>query len=257
VAYALLFSVFVIATCGLVYELIAGTIASYLLGDSVTQFSTVIGVYLFAMGVGSFLSRYFSRNLVSVFIRIELLIGIVGGFSAALLFTAFEFVESFRLLLYGLVGLTGILVGLEIPILMRVLKNHFEFKDLVSQVFTFDYIGALIASLLFPMVLVPHLGIIRSAFLFGLLNVAVALWTLHLFKQHISWTKVHQASGLLALVTLVLGFIYSEKIMAFSETVSYPDKVIYAKSTPYQRIVLTKATDDLRLFLNGNLQFPR
>jgi len=43
----LLTAVFVIATCGLIYELVAGTLASYLLGDSITQFSTIIGVYLF------------------------------------------------------------------------------------------------------------------------------------------------------------------------------------------------------------------
>ena len=254
-AYALLFSVFVIATCGLVYELIAGTIASYLLGDSVTQFSTVIGVYLFSMGIGSFLSRYCHRNLVSVFIRVELLIGLVGGFSAAILFMAFEFVESFRVLLYGLVCITGILVGLEIPILMRLLKSHFDFRDLVSQVFTFDYIGALIASLLFPLVLVPHLGLIRSAFLFGLCNVLVALWTLHLFRRDLPWVKTHQASALLALASLLLGFINSDQLMSFAEATTYPDKVIYAKSTPYQRLVLTKADHDLRLFLNGNLQF--
>src|SRR5688500_14021676 len=54
----LFLSVFVIATAGLVYELVAGTIASYLLGDSVTQFSTIIGAYLSAMGVGAYLSRF-------------------------------------------------------------------------------------------------------------------------------------------------------------------------------------------------------
>ena len=94
----LLLSVFVIATCGLVYELIAGTLASYLLGDSVTQFSTVIGTYLFAMGVGSWLSRYFERNLISLFVTVELLIAVIGGCSAAGLFLMFEQVESFRTL---------------------------------------------------------------------------------------------------------------------------------------------------------------
>ena len=49
---ALLFSVFIVASCGLAYELIAGALSSYLLGDSVMQFSTVIGTYLFAMGIG-------------------------------------------------------------------------------------------------------------------------------------------------------------------------------------------------------------
>lgn len=254
-AYALLFSVFIIATCGLIYELIAGTIASYLLGDSVTQFSTVIGVYLFSMGIGSFLSRYIQKNLVAVYIQVELLIGLIGGCSAALLFVAFEMVESFGVLLYGIVGLTGLLVGLEIPLLMRILKGHFDFKDLVSKVFTFDYVGALLASLIFPLILVPHLGLIRSAFLFGILNVLVAIWTIYLFKEKVEWVRYLRSSAILLLIALTFGFVYSENIMSSAEASSYSDKIIYAKSSPYQRVVLTKGGRDLRLFLNGNLQF--
>lgn len=254
-SYVLLFSVFVIATCGLVYELIAGALASYLLGDSITQFSTIIGVYLFSMGIGSYWSRFFQRNLLSVFVRVEILIGLVGGFSATILFVAFEYLTSFRILLYSLVSITGTLVGLEIPILMRILKSHFEFKDLVSQVFTFDYIGALLASLLFPLVLVPHLGLVRSAFLFGILNVAVAIWSLYLFKDEMRWMKLLRGSAFVSLITLIVGFVYSERILSFSESASYQDKVIYSKSSKYQRIILTKNNDDLRLFLNGNLQF--
>ena len=141
--WLLLLSVFVVATCGLIYELIAGTLASYLLGDSVTQFSTIIGTYLFAMGIGSYLSRFFKKHLLSWFIAVELLVGMVGGFSAALLFVLFEQVIYFRVLLYALVMVTGVLVGLEIPLLMRILKDRLEFSDLVSRIFTFDYIGAL------------------------------------------------------------------------------------------------------------------
>ena len=124
--YLLLISVFVIATCGLIYELVAGTLASYFLGDSVTQFSTIIGAYLFSMGIGSFLSKYFSKNLITVFIRIELLIALVGGTGAAFLFWAFQMVTEFQFVLYLQVGITGIMVGLEIPLLMRILQDKFE-----------------------------------------------------------------------------------------------------------------------------------
>ncbi len=254
-SFVLLFSVFVIATCGLIYELIASALASYLLGDSITQFSTIIGVYLFSMGIGSFLSKYVSRNLISVFVRVEFLIGLVGGTSAALLFLLFEQVSSFRILLYSIVSLTGTLVGLEIPLLMRILQEKFEFKDLVARVFTFDYIGALLASLLFPLVLVPHLGLVRSAFLFGAVNVIVGLWTLHLFKSDVAWPRALRAGAIGILIFLVTGFVLSDRIMSFAETSSYPDKVVYAKSSPYQRIVLTRSHNDTRLFLNGNLQF--
>jgi hypothetical protein len=80
---ALLASVFVVAACGLLYELAAGAIASYVLGDSVLQFSTIIGTYLFAMGVGSWLSRYIDRQLPAQFLRIELLVGLVPCVCAA------------------------------------------------------------------------------------------------------------------------------------------------------------------------------
>src|SRR4051812_13478628 len=137
---ALLASVFVVAACGLVYELAAGTLASYLLGDSILQFSTVIGTYLFAMGVGSWLSRYLERQLVAQFLRIELLVGLIGGLMPAALFALQSLATtSFRLALYGLVLAVGILVGLEIPLVMRILKRHAAgahggLKTLVSQV---------------------------------------------------------------------------------------------------------------------------
>src|SRR3954469_10692970 len=132
---ALLASVFVVAACGLVYELAAGALASYVLGDSVLQFSTVIGSYLFAMGVGSWLSKFLDRQLPAHFLRIELLVALVGGAMPAVLFTANGFVPGgFRPLLYGLVGAVGVLVGLEIPLVMRILKRDVALKDLVSQV---------------------------------------------------------------------------------------------------------------------------
>ncbi|MEI6729831.1 MAG: polyamine aminopropyltransferase, partial [Pseudomonadota bacterium] len=247
----LLISVFVIATCGLVYELIAGTLASYLLGDSVTQFSTIIGVYLSAMGVGSWLSRYLERNLLAAFVKIEILIGVVGGSSAAILFLIFEKVASFRIPLYSIVAIIGILVGIEIPLLLRILKDKIAFKDLVSKVFTFDYIGALVASILFPLILVPHLGLVRSGFMFGIFNILIALLMLYRFAEEIQNSRLHKFSGIISLICLTLGFVYSDKIMQVSESNIYPDKIIYATSTPYQRIVITKAPHDLRLFLNN------
>ncbi len=253
----LLASVFAIATCGLIYELIAGTLASYLLGDSVTQFSTVIGVYLFAMGIGSWLSKYVERNVLGTFIQTELFIGLIGGSSAAVLFLLFAQINSFRVLLYALVLIIGALVGLEIPLLLRILKDRLAFKDLVSKVFTFDYIGALLASLLFPLVLVPHLGLVRAGFLFGILNVLVGLVTVWLLREQVPWARGHAGTGFVILAVLLTGFAQSDRIMTWSEGATYSDPVIHARSSPYQRIILTRAGNDLRLYLNGNLQFSQ
>ena len=250
----LLFSALVVASCGLVYELVAGTLASYLLGDSVTQFSTIIGAYLFAMGVGSWLSRYIRDTLIDNFVRIEILVGLVGGCSAALLFLLFGEVTQFRIALYALVGLIGVLVGLEIPILLRILQGEFELGDLVARVFAADYVGALIASILFPLWLVPRVGLIRTCFLFGILNVTVA-WLLLLRPAQLRNPSAHRLAATLAVVLLVIGLVYSDDILSLSEQAQYPGQAVFAKSTPYQRIVVTRQADDIRLFLNGNLQF--
>ena len=254
-APALLVSVLLIAACGLVYELVAGALASYLLGDSVTQFSTVIGTYLFAMGIGSGLSRFVVRGVATRFVLIELMVGLVGGFSSSILFLAFGFTDSFRVVLYAVVLVIGVLVGLEIPLLMRILRDRFDFKDVVAHVLTFDYLGALGASLLFPLVLVPHLGLVRAALLFGLINAGVALWTTVLLKDMLGRRRPLQALSIAVMLALGAGWAMADRTLALGETTLYADDVILARNTPYQRIVLTAWKDDLRLFLNSHLQF--
>jgi hypothetical protein len=157
VTSAIYITVVVVATAGLVYELVAAAAASYLLGDSITQFSTVIGAYLFAMGVGSFLSRWVQRGVAARFVQVEILVGLTGGWAATVLFVAFGQTAHFRAVLYGVVGVVGVLVGLEIPLLLRLLRGRLVFRELVAQVLSLDYVGALAASILFPLLLVPRL----------------------------------------------------------------------------------------------------
>ncbi|MFN2500594.1 MAG: polyamine aminopropyltransferase [Pyrinomonadaceae bacterium] len=252
----LFLNVFVIATCGLVYELLAGTLSSYVLGDSVTQFSLIIGIYLFAMGVGSWLSRFIDKRIAEKFIDIELAVAVVGGFSAPLLFLTFAHLSCFTIVLYGMVFIIGTLVGLEIPLLMRILKDEMDFKDLVSRVLAFDYIGALAASLLFPIFLVPKLGLNRTSLLFGMLNVAVGIWgtwlLLPLIKKNLTVLRV---KGFIILALLVIAFIKADRLTTLAEDALFADNIIYAKSSPYQRIVVTRGRSGYSLFLNGNLQF--
>ena len=256
VAIALLASVFVVAACGLVYELSAAALSSYLLGDSVLQFSTIIGTYLFAMGVGSWLSRYFERQLPAHFLRIELMVALVGGFLPALLFIANAYVPgAFRLLLYGLVVAVGTLVGLEIPLVMRILKRDIVLKDLVSQVLTFDYLGALAVSVAFPLLLVPQLGMIRTGLLFGLMNAAVGAWALWLFRHELRRLGAHALACVLTLAALAAAFAFSDRITTLAEDKFYQDRIVFAATSPYQRIVVTRGSAGHRLFLNGNLQF--
>jgi spermidine synthase len=255
---ALLASVFVVAACGLLYELAAGAIASYVLGDSILQFSTIIGAYLFAMGVGSWLSRYFERQLAAHFLRIELLVGLIGGLMPIALFMVNAYAPGgFRLVLYSMVMLIGTLVGLEIPLVMRILKRHAQLKELVSQVLTFDYLGALAVSVAFPLLLVPHLGLIRTGLLFGLFNVLVALWALWLFRFELRSFRAHMVAALVCLGVLATGFTAADHITTLTEDKFYQDPVVFTATSPYQKIVVTQGKLGHRLFLNGNLQFAQ
>lgn len=261
---ALLASVFVVAACGLVYELAAGALASYLLGDSVLQFSTVIGTYLFAMGLGSWLSRHVERQLVAQFLRIELLVGVLGGLMPAALFVAHNLLPAsaggaFRVLLYGAVLAVGALVGLEIPLVMRILKRHFAdryaLKELVSEVLTFDYLGALVVAVAFPLLFVPHLGLVRTGLFFGLLNVAVAVWALWLFRGELRHWRAHALACAAALSLLLAATAGAGRLTTWAEDQFYGESIVLRESSDYQRVVVTHGPAGVRLFLNGNLQF--
>jgi spermidine synthase len=254
-ASLLFISVFIIAACGLVYELVAGTLASYLLGDSVMQFSTVIGVYLSAMGLGSYLSKHIHKGLARRFVDLELAVALVGGFSAPILFLSFARTHAFRPSLYGIVVAIGVLVGLEIPLLMRILRHQVRFKDLIAQVLTLDYIGALAASLLFPLLLMPKLGLVRTSLAFGMLNAIVGLWSTYLLQSQIGPTFGLRLRSAVVLVFLAAGVIGANRFTLAAEEEIFTDEIVYAKDSPYQRIVLTRGRGSFQLFLNGNLQF--
>ncbi|NHZ99799.1 polyamine aminopropyltransferase [Massilia sp. CCM 8734] len=254
----LILSVFVVASCGLAYELIAGALSSYLLGDSILQFSTIIGCYLFAMGVGAHFSKYVAEeDVLSRFIDIELAVGLIGGVSAALLFMTFSWMTApFRTLLYVLVFMVGALVGMEVPLVMRALNaRDTAFNDLVSRVLTFDYLGALAVSLLFPLVLAPYVGLVRTGFLFGMLNVGVAFWTLYAFRAELSDIGGRVLRASFVMFALVIGFALSDRMVQWGEHGLFGDQILYSTNTPYQRLVITRWKDDTRLYINGNLQF--
>ena len=252
----LFLNVLLIATCGLIYELLAGTLASYVLGDSVTQFSIIIGIYLFAMGIGSYLSKFIEKNIAEKFIDVEYSVAILGGFSAPVLFLSFSYLSYFNLLLYGIVFGIGVLVGLEIPLLMRILKDELDFKDLISRVLAFDYIGALAASLLFPLFLVPKLGLVRTSLIFGIINAVVGLWgTWLLFPLLNKNANFLRAKGFFVVIILLIGLIFANQLTTLAEDALYVDNIIYTKTSAYQRIVVTTGKTGYALFLNGNLQF--
>ena len=248
----LLAATFVIAVSGLVYELIAGTVSSYLLGDSIYQFSLVIGLFMTAMGLGAWLSRY-ARRLEVAFVGVQLALGLIGGFSAPILFFAFVLIDNYEAFLFLICIAVGTLVGLEIPLVVRILQRHKALAVNISNILTADYIGALAAALLFPLVLVPQLGLMAASLVFGLLNLAVAGLAVWMFREQVGRTARIALAGAVALTGA--GLIFSDSLVSLVEAKFYEREILYAEDTAYQRLVVTTVGDRTQLYLNGNLQF--
>jgi spermidine synthase len=253
---ALFVMVLLIATAGLVYELSMAAVASYVLGDSITQFSTVIGVYLSALGLGAFLSRFAEKKLELLFVDVELGTALVGGLSAPGLFLAFSYTAQFRLVLYATVVAVGVLVGLELPLLMRILEKRLAFKELIARALSFDYAGALIGSLGFSLLLMPRLGLTHTSILCGLLNAGVGLASTWVFaREGAVAMNGARVRAVVVLVLLTLALFEGRRLTSLAEAVSYGGKVVFAESSAYQRIVLAERDASFQLYLNGNLQF--
>ncbi|MEM7407139.1 MAG: polyamine aminopropyltransferase [Pseudomonadota bacterium] len=252
---ALLLATLAIAVCGLVYELLAGTISSYLLGDSVYQFSIVIGVFMLAMGIGAYVSRHIKSNLSDAFVLVQLTLGVAGGATAPVLFFAFAVLENYQAILLVSLLVTGTLVGLEVPLVVRILREHRTLRVNLSNVLSLDYAGALLAALLFPLVLVPQLGLMRTSLLFGLLNVGVAALALWMLRPWVARPVALTLTTAALSAVLVVSLFTTESFERFIETRLYAGEIIHAQTSQYQRIVLSRSGDVINLHLNGGLQF--
>jgi spermidine synthase len=256
----ILISVLVAGLCSILYELELSTTSSYFLGDSVKQFSLIIGVYMAAMGVGSYLTKYVHDNLPSKFIYLELALGLIGGFSVPIAYFAFNVLDigSFQILILALTAAIGLLTGLEIPILTRILKDHYPLNANLANVLSLDYIGALIATLLFPFIFLPKFGLFRTSLFFGLVNVLMGFMVLSLLDLPMASRKQRTQMRIWAYASigafLVALFLSKDLIRAWEER-TFSQPVIWSTQSPYQHLAVTQKGSDIRLYLNNIIQF--
>lgn len=255
----LIISILIAGLCSIVYELLISTTSSYFLGDSITQFSITIGVYMAAMGVGSFLTRMFQKELLLSFIGVEILLGLIGGSSVPILYYCFPHADywTFQIIMIGLIVVIGVLTGLEVPLLARIMKKYYPLKINLSNVLSVDYFGALIATLLFPFVLLPWIGVFKSSLIFGWLNIGLGVINLWYFSDFLNLKKkrIYGFAAFLASLYFALMLLFSQVLLDNWSDSLYRDDIIFNKQTPYQYIVLTKGGDDVRLYLNRVIQF--
>jgi spermidine synthase len=252
--FLLYVTVVVVSTCGLVYELVAGAISTYLMGDSITQLSTVIGVHLSAMGVGAWLSKFVEEKVADRFVQCQLAASLIGGLAGPILYLTFAQSSHVRLVLYLLVAGAGVLVGAELPLLMRVVQRRFAIADVVSRVLSLDYVGALLGALVFGLVMLPALGILRTGIAFGMLGALSAVWGTHALAPYLD-PRPLRIRAVVVVAALAAALVSAQRIVRAADEALLLHPVMFAKQTQYQRIVLTEARAGVSLFLDGNLQF--
>ena len=262
---ALLVTVFVCAACGLVYELALVALGSYLIGDTIGQASIVVSLMVFAMGMGALLAKPLQRRAAAAFAAVELVLALLGGLSVLLLYAAFAWLSLYTPALIAMALVLGTLIGAEIPLLMEMLQRirRQEAGSAVADLFAADYVGALLGGLAFPFVLLPLFGQIEGALVVGMVNAVAGLGlVLTVFRTELGRKAKAVLIGSAVVVGGVLGgaYVMAQDFEVTARQALYADPVVHAERTPYQEIVLTESVSltgahDVRLFLNGDLQF--
>lgn len=255
-ALTLIFSAFVSGLCSIIYELLIATTAAYFLGDSVMYFSLTIGIYMASMGAGTFLSKYVDRDLLARFVRIELALAALGGLSIPALYFAYAWTGYFLHVYLFFTIAIGVLIGLEIPFLTRLMERYNPLKVNIANILSFDYFGALVATLAFPFLLLPVFGVYQSSLLFGFANMSIGFAVLHTFRDEIG-SPARRLTRITILLTVMLAAMIalSHYFLEHWDQSLYEDRIVYSTQTRYQRIVVTRDREDVRLYLDGNLQF--
>lgn len=249
-------SIAIVAACGIVYELLIATVGTYLIGDGVRRFSFTVGGFMAAMGIGAWASRFIRHRLVAAFVWVEIVLAVVGGASTAVLFAAFP-AGLHHAASWTLILIIGTLVGLEIPLIARLLAAHGGARTGIANALGFDYVGAVVGSIAFPLLLLPHLGLFRASFAVGFVNALVAVATAAAFRGRIPGSGRLLVAASAAAVVLVAGMFASDAMTRIAEDRLFADRVIFREQTPYQRVVLTRedVSGEHRLYIDGHVQF--
>ncbi|MBT2384103.1 polyamine aminopropyltransferase [Streptomyces sp. ISL-11] len=260
--FVVLTTVFICAACGLVYELELVALASYLIGDSVTQASVVLSVMVFAMGIGSLLAKRLRTRAALGFAAVEAVLALAGGMSAMALYACFAWFGQARPALVGFSLTIGVLIGAEVPLLMTLIQRirRQDAGGAVADLFAADYVGALVGGLAFPFLLLPMLGQLTGALLTGAVNAAaggaLVLW---IFRGDLStrarWSLI--AANGLVLALLAAGSALTGPFERAARQAVYGADVRVAVRSAVQEVVLTGGAGSgkpLALFLDGRLK---
>lgn len=251
---ALKAAIFATGLAGIVAEYVMATLASYLLGDAVLQWTLVVSLMLFAMGVGSRVSASIGEPLLDAFITVELALSVLVAISAPLAYLLAGWMDSVGWVIYLLAFGIGFLIGLEIPLVARLNEELEELRVNISAVMERDYYGALVGGVFFAWVGLPILGLTHTPIVLGAVNLLVAIYLFVVGRGALGRPRALAAATLVAALGLAALGVFAAPIVRFGEQSKYRDLVVHAEQSRFQRIVLTRFKDDHWLYLDGHQQ---
>ncbi len=248
------FSLLATGIAGVVAEYILATLASYFLPDATVQWTMIISIMLFSMGIGSRLSKYLVNDLLDKFVIIEFTLSLLVCFSASIVFVSAGRTIYFGIIIYALSILIGLLIGMEIPLVTRINERYEELRLNIASVMSWDYIGSLFGGVFFVFVGMPYLGMTYTPFVLGLLNFLVASVIVFRLGSSLRFKNSLRIAFLFVLGLIALGSYFSKEIILFGEQKNYKDKIIHISQSRYQKIVITEKQGYSWLFINGHQQ---
>lgn len=249
-------ALFATGLSGIVAEYILSTLATYFLGDSVFQWTMILSIMLFSMGLGSRLSKFFERDLLQKFIYIEFLLSVLTAFVSVITYSASAYYGNTGLVIYALSIIIGILIGMEIPLVIRLNDQFEELRLNVSSIMEKDYYGSLLGGVFFAFVGLPYLGLTHTPFILGTVNFMVAVSLFLVLRTSMNKVKSRKLATMTLFIfgLIISGAILAGPIIRHGEQVRYRDRVIFEQQSKYQKITITQSKENFWLFINGNQQ---
>jgi spermidine synthase len=254
-SFVLKAAVFATGLAGIVAEYVLSTLATYLLGNAIFQWTIVMSLMLFAMGLGSRLSKSFNKNLIDVFVFVEFTLSVLCASASVLSYGLAAYTENISLVIYSISIAIGMLIGFEIPLVTRINNSYEELRTNIANVMEKDYYGALVGGLLFAFVALPYLGLTYTPIALAAVNFIVAIIFMWRFSHLFTARKAIYGAFCISAILLVGITLYAKPIIMFGEQRQYKDKIIFSKQTKFQKIVMTQWRDNYWLFINGQEQF--
>ena len=253
---------FLTGASGFIFECILSTVATFILGNSIEQFSVTISLMMLMMGFASFWQKKISDDhLVEKFLAVEVGLALLGGFAPIAVYAAYATMEvHFIAVQYFFILAIGFLIGLEIPLVLRLNRNYLpKLKSNLASVFSTDYVGAFIGAIVWVYVLLRYFPLTEISFFVAGINFTVALATYSYFFYHRAASRRPLAIATIAVTATSLAYGYSQNRdwSGVLEQRFFSEPIAYSITTQYQHIVLTASASptNYRLYINGNLQF--